>query len=84
MNKIAVTVTCTEKELKDLLIGGFATDIEITDKAKMKKIFNSKRFAKDLAYDLKYVWSLNVQDDPSYELIESLGLDACTSEQLTD
>ena len=75
MSKITVEVTFTEKELKELLIEGLR--FEVTDKAKMKKIFNSKSFAKDLAEDLKYIWTQNVQDEASYELLESMGLDEC-------
>lgn len=75
MSKITVEVTFTEKELKELLIEGLR--FEVTDKVKMKKIFNSKSFAKDLAEDLKYIWTQNVQDEASYELLESMGLDEC-------
>ena len=53
MSKITVEVTFTEKELKELLIEGLR--FEVTDKVKMKKIFNSKSFAKGLAEDLKYI-----------------------------
>ena len=79
MSKITVTVTFTEKQLKELLIGGIE-ELEITDKAGLKKIFNSKRFAKNLAEDLKYVWTQNVQDEPSYELLECMGLDVCCAD----
>lgn len=75
MSKITVEVTFTEKELKELLIEGLR--FEVTDKVKMKKIFNSKSFAKGLAEDLKYIWTQNVQDEASYELLESMGLDEC-------
>ena len=75
MSKITVEVTFTEKELKELLIKGLR--FEVTDKVKMKKIFNSKSFAKGLAEDLKYIWTQNVQDEASYELLESMGLDEC-------
>ena len=75
MSKITVEVTFTEKELKELLIEGLK--FEVTDKVKMKKIFNSKSFAKGLAEDLKYIWTQNVQDEASYELLESMGLDEC-------
>jgi len=51
MSKITVEVTFTEKELKELLIDGLE-GLEVTDKVKMKKIFNSKSFAKGLAEDL--------------------------------
>ena len=76
MSKITVEVTFTEKELKELLIDGLE-GLEVTDKVKMKKIFNSKSFAKGLAEDLKYIWTQNVQDEASYELLESMGLDEC-------
>ena len=75
MSKITVEVTFTEKELKELLIEGLR--FEVTDKVKMKKIFNSKSFAKGLAEYLKYIWTQNVQDEASYELLESMGLDEC-------
>ena len=75
MSKITVEVTFTEKELKELLIEGLR--FEVTDKVKMKKIFNSKSFAKGLAEDLKYIWTQNVQNEASYELLESMGLDEC-------
>ena len=76
MSKITVEVTFTEKELKELLIDGLE-GLKVTDQIKMKKIFNSKSFAKGLAEDLKYIWTQNVQDEASYELLESMGLDEC-------
>ena len=76
MSKITVTVTFTEKELKELLIDGLE-GLKVTDKVKMKKIFNSKSFAKDLAEDLKYIWTQNLQDEASYELLECMGLEEC-------
>ena len=76
MSKITVTVTFTEKELREMLISS-QHGIEILDKQRMKKIMASPKFARNLGLDLKHVYRQSCEDAPSYELLEFLDLDRC-------
>ena len=76
MSKITVTVTFTEKELREMLISS-QHGIEILDKPRMKKIMSSPKFARNLGLDLKHGYRQSCEDAPSYELLEFLDLDRC-------
>jgi hypothetical protein len=68
MSKIAVTIHFTEAEFKRMIKDdGF----EITDKEKFSKIFNSPKFAKNMAADMKDVWLRANEDMDDVELLYS-------------
>lgn len=68
MSKIAVTIHFTEAEFKRMIKDD---GMEITDKAKFSEIFNSPKFAKNMAADMKDVWLQANEDMDDVELLYS-------------
>jgi hypothetical protein len=66
MSKIAVTIHFTEAEFKRMIKDD---GMEITDKAKFSEIFNSAKFAKNLADDMKDVWIQANEDMDDVEML---------------
>jgi hypothetical protein len=66
MSKIAVTIHFTEAEFKRMIKDD---GMEITDKEKFSKIFNSAKFAKNLAADMKDVWIQANEDMDDVEML---------------
>ena len=66
MSKIAVTIHFTEAEFKRMIKDD---GMEITDKAKFSQIFNSAKFAKNLAADMKDVWIQANEDMDDVEML---------------
>ena len=66
MSKIAVTIHFTEAEFKRMILDD---GMEIMDKAKFSKIFNSPKFAKNLAADMKDVWLQANEDIDDVEFL---------------
>lgn len=66
MSKIAVTIHFTEAEFKRMIKDD---GMEITDKAKFSEIFNSPKFAKNLAADMKDVWLQANEDMDDVEML---------------
>ena len=66
MSKIAVTIHFTEAEFKRMIKDD---GMEITDKAKFSEIFNSPKFAKNLAADMKDVWIQANEDMDDVEML---------------
>lgn len=66
MSKIAVTIHFTEAEFKRMIKDD---GMEITDKALFSQIFNSAKFAKNLAADMKDVWLQANEDMDDVEML---------------
>ncbi len=78
--KITVEITFTEEEFRKMVK---KAECEITDEAQFLKVFYSKKFAKDLAADVKWAWKQ--ANEESYELEEilgCLGFDECIEEKV--
>ena len=78
--KITVEITFTEAEFRKMVK---EAECEIVDEAQFLKVLYSKKFAKELAGDLKSAWTQANED--SYELEEilgCLGFDECIEEKV--
>lgn len=79
MSKIAITITFTEKEFRKMIRDA---ECQITDEAKFVEVFHSKKFAKELAADIKQVWYDANEDNHDMESVLScMGFDECVEEK---
>lgn len=77
--KITVEITFTEAEFRKMVK---QAECEITDEAEFLKVFYSKKFAKNLAADLKLVWEEANEDNYDLESVLScMGFDECIEEK---
>ena len=77
MNKITITLTLSEKEMRDMIE---YNDMKIINEAKFKKIFASKKFSKELALDMMDVWEQTNTDSGGMDsLLEMFFEDCLTS-----
>ena len=77
MSKIAITIEFTEAEFKRMIK---EAECKITDEAKFVEIINGKKFAKELARDMKDIWKQSNEDD-LVVVLQCLGLDECIEER---
>ena len=77
MSKIAITIEFTEAEFKRMIK---EAECKITDETKFVEIINGKKFAKELARDMKDIWKHSNEDD-LVAVLECLGLDECIEEK---
>ena len=73
MTKITETIEFTEKELHSLFVAGLP-GVEIADADQFTRIMRSKKFAQNLAYDVKESYKQIWHDSPEWEVLENLGL----------
>jgi hypothetical protein len=78
MSKIAITIEFTEAEFKRMIK---EAECKITDEAKFVEIINGKKFAKELARDMKDIWKQSNEDD-LVVVLQCLGLDECIEERV--
>jgi hypothetical protein len=74
MNKIAITLTLSEKEMRDIIE---YNDMKIINEAKFKKIFASKKFAKALALDMMDVWEQTNTDSGDMDSVLEMFFEDC-------
>ena len=79
MSKITIEVTFTEAEFRKMVRDA---ECEITNEALFLKVIHSKKFAKNLAADLKLVWEETNEDSHDLESVLScMGFDECVEEK---
>ena len=74
MNKITITLTLSEKEMRDIIE---YNDMKIINEAKFKKIFASKKFAKKLALDMMDVWEQTNTDSGDMDSVLEMFFEDC-------
>jgi hypothetical protein len=80
MSKIAITIEFTEAEFKRMIK---EAECKITDEAKFVEIINGKKFAKELARDMKDMWKQSNENSGDMEsVLQCLGLDECIEERI--